>query len=96
MVDAYGAYGKPRDVTNFTAEQLLNLRYEYTPEITGMFRECSNRKRRQNTITTSFSVRLQTGHRQGNAPKYEGALLGLANLAPGEGLFSKEAEIVQP
>ena len=51
MVDAVRSaraeYGKPRDVTNFTAEQLLNLRYEYTPEITGMFRECTDKEERK-------------------------------------------------
>lgn len=47
VVDAYGAYGKPRDVTHFTPEELLNLRYEYTPEITGMFRECTEEEEKK-------------------------------------------------
>jgi hypothetical protein len=43
----FGAYGEPRDVANFSPEQLLNLRYEYTPEITGMLRECTKDEERE-------------------------------------------------
>ena len=43
----FGAYGEPRDVSNFSPEQLLDLRYEYTPEITGMLRECTKDEERE-------------------------------------------------
>ena len=55
VVDAYGAYGKPRDVTHFTPEELLNLRYEYTPEITGMFRECTEEEEKKYKKSVGFN-----------------------------------------
>jgi hypothetical protein len=87
MVDAYGAYGKPRDVTNFTAEQLLNLRYEYTPEITGMFRECTDKEERK---YVSLFLRDRDEEEVVTCSRYFVELRGGCFEGPGRAHVSKE------